>query len=916
VTVRTGKGRGGVIALTLLVCGLVFAAVAGPAESLHVRSQALARTIAGLAVTTRVVQATISLPTMTSDISGGVGQLTTVSATELGQAKQQISAGLSNGGIPLGGGGFTSVATGPAQVVSSGYAPRAVIAAPPRLAFQYRDTLASHVRLLAGSLTPGPGFPAGALAVTATPQTAYRFGLRPGSRMVVDGNLIIVTGIIAPEEPGSLFWQYDVAATEPGIIGLQDEPSHWAGVVLVDPGQLPALSVTFGDIANVTWVYPVSPGNVNADQLQGLYNRLNAVSALHPSFSGNLQFVSDGIVFSTPLTTPLEAFLQTQAAVLAVLLLLFVSLGAIGAAVIFLAARMIVEHRHDELIMLRARGASVRQAGFALARSAALAAVPAAAVGAAAAIAVVPGAGRATGGSATLSWVLACVVTVVAVTAPAVVAVWRHRQPAPAANPAQVMTADITARRFSARALRRIVAELTATGAAIAGLAVLRGQGVSGGAGTGTNWLLTLAPVLVAIPVVLITLRLYPLFTRTALHVARRRAGATSYVALAASARTSLAAAGPVFALVLALTLAAFSAMMTQSISTAQSTASWQATGADVLLTGDGGATTTPAVVDRSVATIRGVQHAAAVWTTSWTDPGGQAITVLAVNPAQYAALTAGTPFPAIPAGALTISPRPVTTATTIGVLASPAAAAALGGGTSQLISLSLTGPIKVHVTGTLSATPAVPAGGGAWILMPLETLPGAAGTPAPGTVLVTGTSIDRSQLAAFSSGAGFSTVYRADVLASLTGSPLTHGAVTLMLLTALAAAALALLNLILGLALGAAERDLTLARLTVMGVRYGSRLALTETIPAIAAVIIASLACALALPALIGNALDLSVFTTSNLATSATAVTLTPDIVSVGLPAAVLLGLTVATLAIQTRANRRRGSAGLLRAT
>jgi putative ABC transport system permease protein len=906
------------IALTLLVCGMVFAAVAGPAESLHTRSQALSQTIAGLAPAIRVVQATISLPTMTSEISGGDGQLATVSAAELGQAKQQLSAGISSGGVPLSGGDFTSVATSPAQMLSSGYAPRAVIAGPPRLAFQYRDTLASHVRLVAGSLTPGPGFPAGALAVSTTPQIAYRYGLRPGSRMVVDGNLIVVTGIVAPQEPGGLFWQYDVTTMEPGRVSLHapGNPEHWAATVLVDPGQLPALSATFGDLANVTWVYPVSPGNVNADQLQGLYNRLNAVSALHPALTGQLQFATDDIVLSTPLTTPLLAFLQTQAAVLAVLLLLFVSLGAIGVAVIFLAARMIVEHRHDELIMLRARGASVRQAGLTLARSAALATVPAAVVGAAAAVAVVPGAGRAAGGSATLSWVLACIVTVVAVTAPAVLASWRHRQPAPAANPAQVMTADITPRRFSARALRRVVAELTAAGATIAGLAILRGQGVSGGASTGTNWFLTLAPVLVAVPAVVITLRLYPLIVRAALRFARPRAGATSYVALAASARTSLAAAGPVFALVLALTLAAFSAMMTQSISTAQSTASWQATGADALLTGNGGATTTSAVVERSVATIRGVQHAAAVWTTDWTAPGGQSVTVLAIDPAQYAALTAGTPFPAMPAGALTPSPHPVTTATTIGALASPAAAAALGGGTSQLVSLGVVGPIKVHVTGTLSATPAVPSGGGAWILIPMQTLPGQAGTPAPGTVLVTGADIDRNQLAAFGSRAGFSTVYRADVLASLTRSPLPHGAVALMLLTALAAAALALLNLILGLALGAAERDLTLARLTVMGVRYGSRLALTETIPAIVAAILASLACALALPALIGNTLNLSVFTTSELATSATAVTLNPDIVSIGLPAAILLVLTIATLAIQTRANRRRGPSRMLRAT
>jgi putative ABC transport system permease protein len=222
-------------------------------------------------------------------------------------------------------------------------------------------------------------------------------------------------------------------------------------------------------------------------------------------------------------------------------------------------------------------------------------------------------------------------------------------------------------------------------------------------------------------------------------------------------------------------------------------------------------------------------------------------------------------------------------------------------------------------VTGVMTRTPAVPSGSGAWILMPLQNLPGISGAPAPGTLLVTGAGIDRAQLSAAltTTHRAFTITYRSDVLTSLTGSPLQHGAVILMLLTAVAAAAIALLNLILGLALGAAERDITLSRLTVMGVRHGPRLALTETVPAILAAIVASTACALALPALTSGAMDLSVFTSSDRTGYASlAVTLQPDLISVGLPAAILLILTAATLVIQTRATRRRGAASLLRAT
>ena len=57
-------------------------------------------------------------------------------------------------------------------------------------------------------------------------------------------------------------------------------------------------------------------------------------------------------------------------------------------------------------------------------------------------------------------------------------------------------------------------------------------------------------------------------------------------------------------------------------------------------------------------------------------------------------------------------------------------------------------GPLKVRVAGILSSTPAQP-GGGAFVVMPLQTLPGPAGAAAPSMVLVTGSAIDHAQLTA-----------------------------------------------------------------------------------------------------------------------------------------------------------------------
>ena len=80
----------------------------------------------------------------------------------------------------------------------------------------------------------------------------------------------------------------------------------------------------------------------------------------------------------------------------------------------------------------------------------------------------------------------------------------------------------------------------------VAGLVVLRDQGLP--AGGGINLYLAITPVLVAIPVVVVMLRLYPLAVRGLFAWSARRAGATGFVALSRAARSSLTGVLPAFA--------------------------------------------------------------------------------------------------------------------------------------------------------------------------------------------------------------------------------------------------------------------------------------------------------------------------------------------------------------------------------
>ena len=209
-----------------------------------------------------------------------------------------------------------------------------------------------------------------------------------------------------------------------------------------------------------------------------------------------------------------------------------------------------------------------------------------------------------------------------------------------------------------------------------------------------------------------------------------------------------------------------------------------------------------------------------------------------------------------------------------------------------------------------MTRTPAEPAGG-MFVLMRSRTLPGVLGQPKPNLALITGKDIDRAKLSRLVTEAmpPATLSFRTDVLNTLGSAPLQHAAALLMTLTAVIAAGLALLNLIFGLALGARDRELTLARLSVMGYERDNRLVLLMALPAVLAAFAAAAGCALALPVLVGPALDLSVFTGTG-----APVEFRPDLAALGLPCVVILLLMAVALITETSRSRRHGVTGLLR--
>ena len=135
---------------------------------------------------------------------------------------------------------------------------------------------------------------------------------------------------------------------------------------------------------------------------------------------------------------------------------------------------------------------------------------------------------------------------------------------------------------------------------------MLRNQGLSAG-----NLALfpSAAPVLVAIPVAVIVLRCYPPVARALARIAGRSRGVAAFVGLARATRTPPGAALPAFALVLVLTMVAFPAMISTSVTRGQVAESWRQVGADAIIEAPVGRMIPPALQRQIAATAGGFRH-------------------------------------------------------------------------------------------------------------------------------------------------------------------------------------------------------------------------------------------------------------------------------------------------------------------
>ena len=888
----TGTGAAASVAFGLLVFASVLASLAIPRESAGLSTGALHRVIAVSQPADRTVIGTVPETSMTDQI----GQ---VQATDIAAVGASLRARLAAGGM--------TVASDPPAWASltSEYVPvtgaaRAAGDGPPQFAMTYRTELARYSQIVAGRLPVGGSLPGNqaVLQAAVTTATAARFGLKVGARVNAGPVQLVVTGIIRPANPASDFWTEEPVAARPALTqAAAPQLPYWIGAVFVGPGALPLLEAYIGpDEMQVTWVYTAELGGLTAGQVSGLEGNVNSLIA-----SGATVMTPAGnpvtVTMSSQIPSILSPFITAENAVAPALELLYVSLTFIGAVVVLLGARLVAQRRAAEFTLMRARGAALYQLAWLVLRASVVIAAAAGAVAAVLAIGLTPGDGDAVG------WWLAGLTIAVTLAGPVLISVIPQRGAAPATGRAE--------RRAAGRrpAARRIVVEIALVAVAIGGLVVLRNEGLSSG---NSGLYTSAAPVLVAIPVAVVLLRCYPALARELARIAGLSRGVVAFVGLTRATRTPPGAVLPAFALVLVLAMVAFPDMVSTSVTGSQVTASWQQVGADAVIQAPPNQVIPPALQSQ-ISSVPGVVSTAAAEVDAASLAAGTVLSVMFVDPAQYAAVIEQAPGPRFPLAALS-GAAPSGNGGAIVPAVATAAATQLVGTAPASVNVGGTSTITIRLAGQ-TGIPGVPGapglGPGATVIVPAQAL--GSNPLSPNVLLVAGPGLDAARLSADVSRAlpGASVTLRATALAALTTSPVPQAAQTALTQGMAAAAGFGALVLLLSLLLTAWTRDMTLARLATMGLRrwQAQLLQATETLPPVVAAAIGGVACAWLLVPLVGPSLNLAAF-----AGTGSAAVVTPAAVPLVGSAAGLVLAALLVLAVQAVITYHRGSARALR--
>ena len=683
----------------------------------------------------------------------------------------------------------------------------------------------NRLRIVDGDPAANPATEtSGDIRVMVSAKYARQLGYKVGDRMDLGELSVVISGLYEPVNAADPFWAPRAGLLGPVKVSLGGDGGQAdAGTALLDAGGYSRIVRETGTQFTFSWRFPIRGEDVAAGDAAAMAGDIDAFRSAVQGRSG--LFPCDAVSSLDERLTEFAGRLHTARSVLGLAL---GGLAAVAAGVLLLAAGLLGERLRPVLGTMRARGASLRQLAAPACGLTALAVVPAAALGYAAGRLLDAGPPQPVS-----YYVIGALVAAALLVSAAMVGRARGGGLGSAADRRD----DLAAARPSAR---RLVLDVLLVALAVIGAVLLRERGAS----AGTDPLVAAVPVLLGAALGVLVLRAYPYLLRTAGPFLRRRRGAVAFLGLARASRQNLVGAVPLVVLLLAATVAGFTATVDTALRDGQVRASWSEIGGDARIEAG-------PVDDAAFARIRalpGVTGAvrARVITGVSTASDQAPMTVVGVDLDAYRELAPDVPD--VPSGP--------------GVLLSPLAArtiaAAGGGGGAVTLSRPGMSPITVKPAGQIEYLPGQ-GRGTAFVVVPYKLVAGEAGFPSQ--VFVTG-DVDAGALRAAAPGRDVRT--RQDVLRAMTDVPM----VTVVYQTfrdgALIGGAFGLLAVLLVLVVGARARGRTVAQLRALGLsrRQSRGLALVEIAPVLLCAVGAGWVLGLLLPEITGPVVDLRPYT------------------------------------------------------
>lgn len=384
---------------------------------------------------------------------------------------------------------------------------------------------------------------------------------------------LVVTGIFETGDPEADYWLHHSLGARASVINDPNRGLLGTASVYVSPAMI--VPLTLGYAETRVW-YPVSTDDVTAAAVPDLLSQVNGLSTkVIPVPAGSDDPTPIQLRPDSRLSEILDRLLAQRTGVDAIVAVLAV--GPLGAtvAVLALGARLVVDRRRSALALLRARGASGSQLRLLMGGEGLVVGLGSAAVGFGAGLALSTGLGM--DAPVTVSQVG---LTLAAGFAPAAAL-------ALATSPAGLRStrADLAPRSRSR--VRWVLEVLVVAGAALATWLLLsRGVVAGSGAGSGVDPLVAAAPLLVSLALTLLAVRAYPWIALAAERALAPRRDLVPFLGAARATRDPAGGPVPAVALVLAVAVAATSAVLYSTVSGGVVREAWRATGADLRISG------------------------------------------------------------------------------------------------------------------------------------------------------------------------------------------------------------------------------------------------------------------------------------------------------------------------------------------